>query len=262
MVAVSPQYASKILKAGALLPDTKILLAHWDHSASTTNNLNRARNENLFGKASRSRIEDILRIFHQRYLYDEEVRSALTQLVDNRCSVDTLDTILYFFAATADPLLRDTVTEFLYPRKTNGRDDVYVDDLQSTLNKWVKEGKTDKPWSASTTIRVARGLLATLRDFGILEGANNKTIAPAYLPTPAFSFIAHYLYHKNRSTKQLLEDDSWRLFFLSTDAVERFFLEAHQLGLLDYHAAGPVVRIEFPAKSLKDYADVIASKQI
>ena len=32
MVANAAPYSSKIIRAGALLPDTKLLLAHWDLS--------------------------------------------------------------------------------------------------------------------------------------------------------------------------------------------------------------------------------------
>jgi hypothetical protein len=79
----SPRYASKIIKAGALLSDTKTLLALWDRSASVAENLDRFQRENLFGKASRSRVEDILAIFRQRYLEDVAVLPALVgHLVD------------------------------------------------------------------------------------------------------------------------------------------------------------------------------------
>jgi len=32
-----------------------------------------------------------------------------------------------------------------------------------------------------------------LRDFGVLHGAVNKRIAPAYMPVAAFAYIAFYL---------------------------------------------------------------------
>ena len=70
------RYSSKIIKAGALLADTKTLLAHWDISATVQANLIRIRHENLFGKASRSRVEDILAIFRQRYLVEDDVIKA------------------------------------------------------------------------------------------------------------------------------------------------------------------------------------------
>ncbi len=57
------RYTSRIIKAGALLPDTKLLLKSWDEDVDVQANLDRVRQENLFGKASRSRIEDILLVF-------------------------------------------------------------------------------------------------------------------------------------------------------------------------------------------------------
>jgi hypothetical protein len=64
------RYTSKIIKAGALLADTKTLLSHWDESVSVPDNLQRVLRENVFGKASRSRIEDMVAIFRQRYLLE------------------------------------------------------------------------------------------------------------------------------------------------------------------------------------------------
>ena len=71
------RYSAKIIKAGALLADTKTLLSHWDTEASVHENIKRIRNDNLFGKASRSRVDDIVAIFRQRYLCDEAVTKAL-----------------------------------------------------------------------------------------------------------------------------------------------------------------------------------------
>ena len=72
----SAPYSSKIIKAGALIGDTKTLLSHWDVDASVDENIHRMQRDNVFGKASRSRVEDILAIFRQRYLTDESDESA------------------------------------------------------------------------------------------------------------------------------------------------------------------------------------------
>src|SRR5687768_11727732 len=80
--ATSPEfYTTRIIKAGALLEDTRTLFAQWDPSRSARENLERVRSQNLFGKASRARVEDVLRIFQQRYLRDPEVANALATLV-------------------------------------------------------------------------------------------------------------------------------------------------------------------------------------
>src|SRR5438105_11326412 len=106
-------YTSKIIKAGALLADTKTMLAHWDEAYSVNKNLDRFRRENIFGKASRSRIEDILAIFRQRYLTSEAVTRSLVNLVQTNFPAEALDRILYFYAAQSDALLHDSITVVL-----------------------------------------------------------------------------------------------------------------------------------------------------
>lgn len=114
-------YSSKIIKAGASLPDTKLLLEYWDDEVDVEENLDRVRQENLFGKASRSRVEDILPIFRQRYLEDPELLKALVILAKSRMPAEAFDRILYFQAARSDPLLHDLVTRVLAELGRAGR---------------------------------------------------------------------------------------------------------------------------------------------
>jgi hypothetical protein len=253
-------YSSRIIKAGALLADTKTLLAHWDESASVKENMDRFRRENLFGKASRSRVEDILAIFRQRFLGEESVTSALVILVRKRFPAASLDRILYYFAARSDRLLHDVVTEVLLPLQARGIIDIDVVELKRPLKKLVDEGKTSGEWSDPTIVRIAQGLLSALRDFGVLQGAVKKRIAPAYLPVEAFAFLMFYLKQHQPSGQRLLELPDWKLFFLPREGVERFLFEAHQHDLLEYHAAGTVTRLTFPAETLQEYAGVLAQR--
>jgi hypothetical protein len=253
-------YSSKIIKAGALLSDTKNLLANWDLSLSTAENLNRFRQENLFGKASRSRVEDILIVFRQRFLTECQVTKALVTLVRNAFPAEILDRVLYFHAAQSDNLLHDIVTDVLFTMLSDGRTEVTVPAIQTVIQRWVSEGKTIGQWNETTSHRVTQGLLATLRDFGVLRGGTNKRIAIINLPVTAFSYIAFYLQQKQPSGERLLDHPDWRLFFLSEESVEHLFMEAHQHRLLEYHAAGSIIRITFPTDSLEEYADALAKR--
>jgi hypothetical protein len=251
-------YCSKIIKAGALLSDTKVLLAHWDEACSVAENLDRFRRENIFGKASRSRVEDVLAIFRQRYLTAEPTTKALVALVKGRFSAEGLARILYFHAAQSDPLLHDVVTDVLLPLRSQGKTNVSIEDVQVPLTRWVDEGKMADRWSTATTLRVAQGLMAALRDFGVLQGVMHKRLAPLYLPLEAFAYIAFYLRQCQPSGERLVQDPKWRLFFLSPQAIEHFFMEAHQHHLLEYYAAGSIVRIAFPTGSIEEYARALA----
>ena len=222
-------YSSKIIKAGALLSDTKTLLAHWDLTEPAQNNLQRLQRDNIFGKASRSRVEDILAIFRQRYLTEGSVTQALVTLLRGKFPPAALDRLLYFHSARADQLLRDTVTEILVPMQARGLVDINVQDVQRPLALWVSEGKTTGHWSEPTITRISQGLLSTLRDFGVLKGVVNKRIAPAYFPIESFAYVVFYLKQDQPSGARLVELPDWRLFFLTREGVERFLFEAHQV---------------------------------
>ena len=254
------RYSSKIIKAGALLADTRTLLAHWDEAATPAENLQKARRDNIFGKASRSRVEDILTIFRQRYLTDETVTRALVTLVKNGFHHEALNRILFFHATQSDALLHDAVTDFLLSLYRQGRQEVSSVEVQQWIRVQVDQGKTTSQWADSTISRSGREILSTLRDFGVLQGVVNKRIAPAYLPIEAFSYIAFCLKQNKPSGRLLVDDPEWQLFFLERTAVERFFMEAHQHRLLRYDAAGSIVRITFPVDSIEDYARVVVER--
>ena len=256
----SGPYSSKIIKAGALIGDTKTLLSHWDVGASVDENISRVRRDNVFGKASRSRVEDILAIFRHRYLTEQSVTKALVTLVQKRFPTAALEWLFYFHSARADRLLYDVVTEILVPLHARGWVDINVHAFQQSLAKWVNEGKTTGHWSEPTITRIAQGLLSALRDFGVLQGAVNKKIAPAFLPTESFAYVMFYLKQHQPSGVKLIELPDWKLFFLSREGVERFLFEAHQRSLLEYHVAGSVTRLTFPAETLDEYANVLAQR--
>jgi hypothetical protein len=216
------------------------------------------RQENIFGKASRSRVKNILAIFRQRYLREALVARALVILVDYRFPAASLDRLLYFHSARAGHLLHDMVTELLLPLKVRGIIDIEVNEVEGAIAIWVSEGKTTSQWGEYTIRRVTRGLLSTLRDFGVLAGAVNKRLTPAYLPIQAFAYIMFYLTQRQPSGTKLIDLPDWKLFFLPPEGVERLLVEAHQQGLFEYHAAGTVTRLTFPSNSLEDYAYVLA----
>jgi len=253
------RYTSRIIKAGALLPDTKLLLENWDEEEDVQANLDRVRRDNLFGKASRSRVEDVLLVFRQRYLNEPEVLGALVALSKGGMPAESLDRILYFQAARLDLLLHDLVTEVLYGWSGRGDRGVRPWEVQQWVGEQVTAGKTERPWSEAVQRRVVQGLLSTLRDFGILEGHVKKRIADPNLPPEAFAFVAFQLHREGRSGRSLLHHPEWRLFLLPDGAEERLFLEAHQEGLVEYYAAGPVVRLDFPMQDMEEYARVLAA---
>lgn len=253
-------YTSKIIKAGALIDDTKTLLANWDISQTVKSNLSRLRSQNIFGKATRSRIEDILGIFRQRYLDDPVLVGSLLPLMSKPALSLTVDRVLFYFSAKNDRLLYDAVTSFLASKREQGFEEITPKMVIDWITELIESQQTKTVWSEKTILRSAQELLSTLRDFGLLEGVKSKRIAPFYLPVEAFAFIAFFIFQDVASGERLLHHPDWKLFLLSEKAVERFLMEAHQLHLLEYHVAGTVTRLTFPATNLEEYARVISQR--
>jgi len=260
MTQSNGQYTSKIIKAGALIQDAKLTLSNWDEKESISENLTRLQEKNIFGKASRKRIQEMLRIFRERYLENEAVRLALSKYVDAKLNDEALRLILFFHAADVDLLFHDIVIEYLDQLHSQGGVLVTTDDFAKILKRWNEEGRMTSHWGDVTMNRAARNLATTLRDFGILQGAVNKRLLSVSVPIAAFAHVAFYMYSHNPSGINVLNHPDWKLFFLSTQSVERLFLEAHQYGLLSYYAAGSTIRLTFPANKLEEYADVILQR--
>jgi len=198
--------------------------------------------------------------FANGILASASVTKALVTLVKGEFAAEGLTRIFYFHTAQADALFHDVITDVLLPLQASGKTEVAIRDLLTPLARWVAEGKTVGRWSEPTLVRVAQGLLATLRDFGVLQGRVHKRLAPMYLPVEACAYIAFLLHQEQPSGERLLGHPEWRLFFLSSQVVERFFVEAHQHHLLEYHAAGSIIRITFPTESIEEYARALVAR--
>ncbi|MGH7493135.1 MAG: BrxA family protein [bacterium] len=253
-------YTTRLQKGGALLLEMRQLTKLWSDAPDVAEQLVA---QNPLALPSRARAKDvIIRAFVPRFVRSDppNLWKALSIFEAQSAGIEIIRPIHYLAAARAEPLIADFVREFLIPRQQRG----ILEITAAQAMGFIKESPVEKfgglRWSGSVQIKVAQGLLAALRDFGILQGSVKKRLAPFYLPTTAFCFIAFVLHLRQPSGDRLLADPAWQLFFLSPALVERMFFEAHQERLLEYHAAGRVIRIEFPAQTMDEYAYALTQR--
>jgi hypothetical protein len=151
-------------------------------------------------------------------------------------------------------MIADFLKEFLFPQSATAHAGIE----QSEVIAWL--GTKGCNWSPTVSVKVARGLLAALRDFGILEGRAWKRLATIRLPISSFAYIAFCLQELGSYGGQIAFHPDWRLFLLSVRDVEQNFFEAHQQQLLQYHAAGNTVSLTFPCETLEEYARVVTAR--
>jgi hypothetical protein len=252
-------YNSYLQKGGALLEDMRLLVRAWD-SVSDKEAHDRGMLQNILAKQTRIRIYDTYRCaFAPRFLKGNPQNAwrLVRPLEDRKLPIDIVRPLYYWITARGDRLLHEFVVEELAVRHQVG-DVITTDAVYSWIDR--KLAAYERRWSESVLRKVARGLLATLRDFRILEGSSKKRVAPVYLSTPSFAYLAFCLFLEGQSGQQLVRHSDWTLFLLKTDAIERHFMDAHQSHFLEYQVAGSLVRISFPTDRIEEYADVIAQR--
>ncbi len=256
-------YTSRLQKGGALLNDMRLLVRQWSDEASFNEQRQKIIIENMLGKKTRARAIDIFRrAFSQRFVKGDPPKSwkILRPLEDREANIEILKPIYFWITSRSEELLYDFVIEFITHRSKSPDVTIRLDETKL----WLKKNLADRAqnWSEAVTLRVARGLLAALRDFGMLEGKLTKKITPPYLPCESFAYVAFVLFTMGNAGERLVTHPDWQLFLLSPSGVEHLFLEAHQRRLLRYAAAGRIHRIEFAANTIEEMADVIVGRRI
>ncbi|MBW2308567.1 MAG: DUF1819 family protein [Deltaproteobacteria bacterium] len=249
------KYNSRLLKGGALIPEMRALLRIWEPSADSNGLVKSLIQENILAKRTRSRMEDILReVFIPRYVNGNppEAWQFLQPLERAMWPTEHMRLLLYYHAAKSESLLYDFVITSLFDQYYSGAVTISVSHVLAFLRQAMKERKIHSPWSESVSIRVAQGLLAALRDFGLLMGKKVKRIQRPAFPIPSFVYIAFLIKREVASGQRVLEHPDWRLFLLNPPSVERLFLEAHQEGCLQYHALGNIIRIDFKHETMEE----------
>ena len=169
-------FTVNIQKGGAMLDDTRHMIEVWDDDLDGASNLRRIADANMLGKASRKRSDDVLiRILGPRFVAPgPEVIPALRALRDDP---RVFREACYYETTRDEDLLAAFAEGPLYDWYTTGRVGVTVEEVKSWLEALTKDGQLPE-WTDTVRTKVARGLLAALRDFGVLSGAVRKEFNP------------------------------------------------------------------------------------
>ena len=255
MLNKKPKYTSNLQKAGAAVEDIKILLKNWKNDIPQNDLVKEFIAKNILGKKSRKRTTDVIRtVFLPRYIngYPEGHWAYLKKLIEVNISRDILRPILYFYCALNEPLIGDFLKKVLLPRHKKGILEVDSHDVRSFIDHEIEDKNISVKWSESVSKRVASGLFAALKEFGILEGGRRRKISPKFIPLPVFIYIAFFIFQEGAVGKKIIHHDYWNLFLLNQVEITHLFMEAHQQKYLHYEEVGDIVRIDFFYKTFEE----------
>ncbi|MCZ7537841.1 MAG: DUF1819 family protein [Acidimicrobiia bacterium] len=252
-------FTSRLLKGGAALDDTRRVVELWDRDGAPEANLRRLASENLLGKASRSRLEDLLYWVIQRRFVEPgpHLIPALKGLLpDHQAFRDAC----YYETSRADDLLAAFAEGPLWEWWEQGRLAVDVEDAIGWLEDLARAGKVPT-WTDSVRRRTAQGLLSTLRDFGVLHGAakgQRKEIAPPSITPRGFAYVAWREHEQGASSRALASSVVWRRWLLDDAMIDEMFRQTARLGVLRFSRAGSAVRVDWLVGDLAEVTGAAA----
>jgi hypothetical protein len=211
-------------------------------------------------KSTMARVKDTYtRAFRPRFICGNPSNAwQMARVLEGiNANLEIIRPFYYWITARAEPALYRFATDLVYSRSRSAENFIRIDETCAWLNHQLRQ--IAKTWTPTVVKKVARGIMAALRDFGILEGSVRKRIAAAHLAPEAFVLIAFCLHDLGMTGRDLVCHADWRLFLLGEAEVERLFLECHQHGWLKFETAGDLRRTEFPAVTFKEYAHVVLS---
>ena len=241
------------------MDEMRTLVCLWDGKQPVS--LSNLASQHFLDKSSRKRELDILKYaFIPRFIKSTPpfAWKIVRALEDKNLPVEILRPVYYWITVRNEPILYDFVCEKLLIISRSGTQFLIKDEVVRWIQNKLSEQKV--VWSSSVIQEIAGRILSVLRDFGILQGKVKKRIAPFYLPIETFSYIAFCLKKEGTSASKLIQHPDWKLFLLTPEIIERMFLEADRQKMLRFLAAGKVVRIDFPAQTYEEMANVISRR--
>jgi Putative inner membrane protein (DUF1819) len=262
MATEGDRYTIAVCKGSALLPETKTLLRAWRPDEPISDFRQRVLREDLLGRLTAYRANDIInRVFARRYLRPEiKPALALKKLLQAGQSGQVFSDICFLYAARNDRLLRDTVTELYWPAVSEGRLVMSPSFVVEFLRQAERDGRIEEPWSEQVKLKIARGVLKALTDFGLMhEVAPGRRELVHFRPTDrTIVYLAHDLHFSGSTDAGVVRHEDWRLFGLAptevTSTLDRLSGEGWWLA----QTAGSLIRISWKHANMEEVVDALS----
>jgi hypothetical protein len=248
----SPPISQRLVRKGALIPETYNLFKNWKDEMSFDQNFNHTFHGNFRSEAWKKEIYSTLR----RRFRNLNTAKSLILLAQSGYDISDWKYCLHFYIAIHETLYKLFLATWLYPEYQSGRFSLRTEDaVQHVLSVWKSSNPGNRPLSEYGATRTARDLLRMARDFGLLEGEGpTRRFSSIHLSDELILYFCHIIASEENSASQVLTSELWRLILLSQDQVHAHFLRLHQYRKLNYHVAGSIVELTLPYASACDYA--------
>lgn len=188
-------YTSDLGNKTSLIPESKRILIEYDLVQSAPAVRKLIVDDNLLMKGTVSTRKRIWESIYARYFSSKEtaVTNSLARFVNTPLPEQARHLAMFYEMSTALPLVYDLTTDCLYSLYQNGRSTVNKSDILDWLDQAAdRDHEEINGWSPQTKSKVASNYLTVARDFGLLNGVQQKHLPDSTSPQLPLStyFIA------------------------------------------------------------------------
>lgn len=213
-----------ISKGSGLVDESRSLLLAWRPGESLDAFTDRVLEQDILGRSTAGRTRDLVRrVFARRFLTGRPPpASALQTLYHLSGGGRWFTDICVLQAARADDLLRATIAELYFGARSRGKPTLSVDDVRNFVVGENEARSAGRPWSAAVTLKVSRGLLQALEEFGLLQrvpGQRDRALLRREPTNIAVAYLAHDLHFRGVTDLSLAVHRDWLLWGLNARSV-------------------------------------------
>lgn len=240
-------------KSGSFLDEFKIILSNWQDNKTIEENFKIFEKRDFFGKLTDSWNKEVLSHIKRRFFNNSinqftYLRKALKIFKDNKVN----NYLIYIYLGWSDPLFRIFLTDFVFEAYKKHRAFITTKEVIDFIENLPDVPSNPRYTTHEMRRKVAGGLLSTCKDFGILEGHTKKRFLTIIIPDEVLAYLLYWLKENCITSKQIIENFSWKFFLLETNEIENLLLRAHDLKLIIFHQVGDIYRIDWLFNDLEE----------
>jgi hypothetical protein len=128
------------------------------------------------------------------------------------------------------------------------------------LRRSERDGRIAAPWSEPVKVKIARGVLKALAEFGLLyEAGRGRREIAHFRPTDgAVVYLAYELHFSGSTDSAVVQHQDWRLFGLTSAEVTASLDRLSGDGWWLAQAAGSLIRISWKHATMEAVVDALA----
>ena len=247
----SARFKANLQRGGTGLREMRRLLEAFAEHEDFERLKRQALEDNLLGKTSTSLIKDLLFAFKRRFLQPSGLPPApLVALAMRSPMADAAkNQVLFPYYICTDALVERCYRDLVLPRTGAPKAELSADEVVNHLMALSETHPELRRWSEYLRLRWARGFLALLRHFGLMERAPHTRLQPLWLLPEAFAFFWLWFFGQGGSFWDAARHDLWELLQMGENYREELLVEGGVRGWWYYQRLGTIVQFQprFPS---------------